>query len=265
MEAFEIFYQGGDLETCGDLSWGDILEKREDLSGCEPDSCARVRVVLVVTDVPVFPSSVVTDFCEVFSCCTDWNDAVPQSLSFFKKRTQEETRYEGSQVKALPITRRRMTPPTPLQNPYASFGREQESYEVEGRGWSARERTIIARMKQYLERSYSVTVEVEELEDLRGPEDVDVDFKRILKEARDERGRNIFETFNSDGLSDFLVVEIGQVQKSAMDTRFVGLCKGRMVARRPGTADSRLQPNRQKGDGCSGRLFGKLRPSQSGY
>ena len=59
--------------------------------------------------------------------------------------------------------------------------------------WSARERTIIARTKQYLEESYSV--EVEELEDLLGPDDVDVDFRKILKEARDERGCAIFETF----------------------------------------------------------------------
>ena len=38
-------------------------------------------------------------------------------------------------------------------------------------------------------------VGVEELEELLGPKDVDVDFRRTLKEARDERGRNIFETF----------------------------------------------------------------------
>ena len=48
--------------------------------------------------------------------------------------------------------------------------------------------------------------EVEELEELLGPEDVDVDFRRILKEARDERGRNIFESFSSDDQS-FLVAE----------------------------------------------------------
>ena len=36
-------------------------------------------------------------------------------------------------------------------------------------------------------------------------EDVDVDFRRILK-ARDDRGRKIFETFSLDGLS-FLVAE----------------------------------------------------------
>ena len=52
----------------------------------------------------------------------------------------------------------------------------------------------------------SVKVRVEELEGLLGPEDVDVDFRRILKEARDERGRMIFETFSSNDMS-FLVAE----------------------------------------------------------
>ena len=55
-------------------------------------------------------------------------------------------------------------------------------------------------------RSFSVKVRVEELEELLGPDDVDVDFRRILKEARDNRGRKIFETFSSDDLS-FLVAE----------------------------------------------------------
>ena len=53
VEAFEIFGQEGDLESCGGLSWEDLLEKPEDLSDCEPDSCAPVRVVLDVTDVLV--------------------------------------------------------------------------------------------------------------------------------------------------------------------------------------------------------------------
>ena len=53
MEAFEIFSQEGDLESCGDLSWEDLLEKHEVLSDCEADSCAHVRVVPDVTDVLV--------------------------------------------------------------------------------------------------------------------------------------------------------------------------------------------------------------------
>ena len=35
-------------------------------------------------------------------------------------------------------------------------------------------------------------VRVEELEGLLGPEDVDVDFRRILKEARDEKRAQYF-------------------------------------------------------------------------
>ena len=60
--------------------------------------------------------------------------------------------------------------------------------------WSVKEKGT----KQFLGRSYRVKVEVEELEDLLGPDDVDVDFRRILKKARDERGCEIFETFSSD-------------------------------------------------------------------
>ena len=141
----------------------DLLEKLDDLSECEPVSCALVRVVPDVTDVLVSPSSVVTVFCDVLSLCSDREFVEPQSFTFSPKKralrctsTQEEMRYEGLQGKAAPIARKRVTPPTPLQNSYTSFEGEQGSYEVEGRGWSARERTIIARTKQYLERSYSV-------------------------------------------------------------------------------------------------------------
>ena len=50
-------------------------------------------------------------------------------------------RYAGLQGKAPPLSRRRMIPPTPLQNSFASFEEEQGSNEVEGRGWSTRERS----------------------------------------------------------------------------------------------------------------------------
>ena len=58
------------------------------------------------------------------------------------------------------------------------------------------------------------------MEDLLSSDDVD--FRRILKEARDERGRNIFETFSSDDLS-LLAAEWSRwdkYKKSAMETRF---------------------------------------------
>ena len=99
--------------------------------------------------------------------CSDREIVEPQSFSLSKNcahcctDTQEETRYEGSPVKALPLPRRRMTPPTPMQNSYTSFEREQGSYEEARREWNARERTIIPRTKQSLERSYSVKMRVE--------------------------------------------------------------------------------------------------------
>ena len=130
-------------------------------------------------------------------------------------------RYESSQVTAPPLSRRRMMPPTPLQNSNDTTEEEQGRFEVEDQRWSTRERTIIARTKQYSEESHSVKVEVEELEDLLGPDDVDVDFRRILKEARDEKGCATFETFSTGGQS----VAVGQVQKQVertVETKFRG-------------------------------------------
>ena len=115
-------------------------------------------------------------------------------------------RYESSQAKAPPQSRRRMGPPTPLQNSGSSFGEEQGRFEVVDQIWSARERTIIARTKQYLEKRKSIKVNIDELETLLGPDDSDVDFRRILEEARDKKGCAIFETFSADGPSKFVVV-----------------------------------------------------------
>ena len=115
-------------------------------------------------------------------------------------------RFEGSQVVAPPLSRRRMMPPTLVQNSFSSF-EEEGHFEVEDQIWSARDRTVVARTKQYLEESKSKKVEFEELESLLGPDDSDVDFRRILEEARDKKkGCAIFETFSSGGPSEFLVV-----------------------------------------------------------
>ena len=98
------------------------LEEFENWSDCGPASRARVRVVPDVTDVLVSPSSVITELCEVSPSRSDVEFVEPQSFSLFKKRAhcctdkQEEMRYEGSPVKAHPLSRRRMTPSTPLQN-----------------------------------------------------------------------------------------------------------------------------------------------------
>ena len=52
-EAFDIFSQGEDLESCGGFSWEDLLEKPDDLYDCEPGTRTDVSAVLVVTDVLV--------------------------------------------------------------------------------------------------------------------------------------------------------------------------------------------------------------------
>ena len=148
-------------------------------------------------------------------------------------------------------------------SPTSYPGRARSSIEKKGQGWSARERTIIARTKQYLKESYSVKVEFEELEDLLGPEDVAVDFRRIMKEARAERGRKIFETFSSDGLSDFLVAEWSRrdIYKRAprRQDSSVSASEGwwREDQEQPIVGWS---PMDKKGDRCCGRLFWKVAP-----
>ena len=81
VEAFEINSHRGDLESCGDLSWEDLSDKPEDLSDRESEArgfCAGCASC-------VSPSSVVTEFCDGFSCCSDWEFVEPQSFPFFRK------------------------------------------------------------------------------------------------------------------------------------------------------------------------------------
>ena len=111
-------------------------------------------------------------------------------------------RFEGSQVKPPPLSRRKMMPPTPLQDSYSSFEEEQGHFEVEDQIWSARDRTVIARTKQYLEESKSLKVEVEELESLLGADDPDVDFRRILElNAQREELRTVQLTWQQNSSS----------------------------------------------------------------
>ena len=122
----------------------------------------------------------------------------PQSNFFSQKRalswtvTQEEMRFEGSQVKAPPLSRRRMMLPTPLQNSYSSFEEEQEHFEVEDQIRSSRDRTVIARTKRYREKSESVKVEVEELESLpAGPRRNGCGFQNLGRSKGQKRLRDI--------------------------------------------------------------------------
>ena len=57
-----------DLESCVDLSWRDPLEKLDDLSECEPVTCALVRVVPDATDVLVSFSLLSPSFVMFLPC-----------------------------------------------------------------------------------------------------------------------------------------------------------------------------------------------------
>ena len=64
-----------------------------------------------------------------------------------------------------------------------------------GYRWNARDRTVTARMEQYLNESDSLKEEVEELELLLGPEDSEVDLRHILRCAT-RRDRRMFDIFS---------------------------------------------------------------------
>ena len=125
------------MQSCGDVSWEDLLEEFEDQSDSELVSYELVRCVLDVIDVPV-PLRLWSLRCVMFPLLL-WKFVEPQSCSFSKKRahrctdTQEEMRYEGLPVIARPLSGRKMTPPTPVQNSYTSFVRDHGRCE-EGRG-----------------------------------------------------------------------------------------------------------------------------------
>ena len=71
------FIKGGDLESCGGLSRRDLLDELEDVFDRESEVWVDALVALGVTDVPGSPSSVVTEFCDGFSC-SDWELVEPQ-------------------------------------------------------------------------------------------------------------------------------------------------------------------------------------------
>ena len=54
-ESFDIFRHGEDLESCGGVSWSDLLENPDYFSDCEPETRTDASSVPVVTDVPFFP------------------------------------------------------------------------------------------------------------------------------------------------------------------------------------------------------------------
>ena len=113
-----------------------------------------------------------------------------QSFSFSKKRnfacveSQEDMDCEGTPVKAPASPKRRMMTPMPQQSSYSSM--EEKS------PWCIRERTAVAKMEQYVNKSDCIKLEIAEVEDFSlGSEYSDVDAKHIFKKCDQGRQKNL--------------------------------------------------------------------------
>ena len=77
--------------------------------------------------------------------------------------------------------------------------------------WTARDKTVIAKMQHHLYRSESLEVDFEELEyHLLGPDELDVDIKHIALNGRGEQQQRIFYTFSHKGTNGFLVATVAR-------------------------------------------------------
>ena len=156
-------------------------------------------VLLSVPIVTVPPICVPGD-CEVLFS-SDCEVVEPHTLSLSRKReafsavSQEDMNLDGTPVKAPSAFRRRIMPPTQQQRPQPretevedqEFGACEEECEGEHR-WTARDRTTVAKMEQYLNESDNMKVEIGELELLLGPEDSEVDLVKKLMNANRKKG-----------------------------------------------------------------------------
>ena len=77
--------------------------------------------------------------------------------------------------------------PTLLQNSYSAFEEVQGHFEVEDQMWSARDRTVIAKTKQYLQESESLKVRTEDLESLLAQ----MTRMRISDKSRENQGTRL--------------------------------------------------------------------------
>ena len=146
-------------------------------------------------------------------------------------------KYEGTPVKAPPATRKRMMPPTPQRGSHPLTEEMQWQAETEAQGsiWSARERTVITKMENYLDGSDDMKLDVGELELLMGQEDSEVDLRYILAHAR-RRCSRIFEIFRTREKSDQVASRnrwleyqgqtVAQQERSQSDQCWTEACEG---------------------------------------
>ena len=204
-EAFDIFSQREDLESCGGVSWSDVLDNPDVLSDCESESRAVVSAVLVVSDVLVSLSSVVTECFYDVPLGPEWEFVEPRSLFFLEGASVHRDGFSGNHERWWsPVLKHLRLPEEESSRPRRSKARIrrmrslqwQAEMEVQGSSWSVRERKAIAKKEDYLNKHDSVKVEVEELELMMSPEDSEVHLRKILMNAS-RRSSNIFEILST--------------------------------------------------------------------
>ena len=84
-----------EISEIGGNSWCDLWDDPSEVFACDSGTRMEGPVVLVVTDVLVSPSSVVTEVCDGFSSGSDWELVELQSLSFSKKRSSVCAKNQG--------------------------------------------------------------------------------------------------------------------------------------------------------------------------
>ena len=112
--------------------------------------------------------------------------------------------------------------------------------EVQGSGWSARERTVVARMENYLNKKDCLKLDIEELELLMGPEDSEVNVRYVLMNASRSSSR-IFEIFSTKEKSE---------HSGASEVRWDERQRQRVAQAQEERSPRSVQDENDKGDLC---------------
>ena len=117
----------------------------------------------------------------------------------------KENEKERLPVKKPPGTRRRMMPPT--SHSLMDESQWQADLEAQQSIWSARERSVIVGMQDYLDKSDNTKAETEAPELLMDPEDSELCLRFFLTHAR-RRGSRIFKIYSTQEKVDHLVASV---------------------------------------------------------
>ena len=189
LEFWGFFVKGEDLKSCGSLLWGDHLEKLEDLSDRESEVWVDVLVVFDVIDVLDSLSSVVIEFCDGSLLCLDWelvelqSFVSPTRVLFIVQCRQLDRRIRTHHLKRSKGTSRWKTRCGVRETERSLLKRNSTRKKVKVRKWKSESWNPcwVQMIRMWIS-------------------------DESWKKPRDEKGCEIFETFSSEGPSEFWVV-----------------------------------------------------------